>query len=188
MVAQVVTDEGSPTIAIYQAIPDHIQRAAGLVVWDKDGPRYVLDSDGNASFAGNFDDGKIPGQIANQLNKSLIYKKIFERPRRVTDDDVALYVGIVKRAKKLLYEAYKSEFHIIFWDDPRDDIVENALKRLHDLNIPVHLISEILPDYAQDPSRYKIANDGHPKAETHQQVAQYILTHILDRSISARSD
>jgi hypothetical protein len=182
IVARIVMDDSSPKIAIYQAIPDHIQRAAGLVVWDKDGPRYALDSGGNASFAGNFDDGRIPGQLANQLNKSLIYKKIFERPRGVKDGDVALFVGIVKRAKELLQEEYKSEFHIIFWDDPRNDIVENALSRLDDLNIPVHLITEILPDYAQDSSRYKIANDGHPKAETHQKVAQYILTHILDTS------
>lgn len=182
IVAQVVTDDDSPKIAIYQAIPDHIQRAAGLVAWDKDGPRYILDSQGGVAFAGNFDDGKIPGRITNQLNKSLIYKKIFERPRGVTDDDVALFVGIVKRAKELLRKDYNSEFQIIFWDDPRDDIVENALNRLHDLNIPVHLISEILPAYTQNPSRYKIANDGHPTAETHKEVARYVIAHILKTS------
>ncbi len=175
-----------PTVAIYQAIPDHIQRAAGLVFWDKQGPRYILDHKGNVVFSGNFDDGKIPGQITKQLNKSHIYRKIFERQRTINNNDIALFLGIVKNSKELLEKQYHAEFHIIFWDDPHDEFLEKTLEELRRSQFSVHLVSDILPNYKNDPSRYKIARDGHPNANAHKILAQYVIDHILNQSEGTR--
>lgn len=124
---------------------------------------------------------KIPGQVTKQLNKSLIYRKIFEKQREINNNDIALFLGIVKTAKQLFEKQYHGEFHIIFWNDPHDEHVEKSLEGLRKLHIPVHLISEILPNYKNESSHYKIANDGHPNANAHRILAQYVIDHILNQ-------
>lgn len=40
---------------IYQSIPAHVGRAAGLAQWDPHGPKYVLDRGGRPVYEGPFD-------------------------------------------------------------------------------------------------------------------------------------
>src|SRR5262245_28682630 len=45
-----------PSHVIYQTIPAHPSRSAGLEFWDLHGPRYVMDGSGKVRHAGRFDE------------------------------------------------------------------------------------------------------------------------------------
>jgi len=62
----------SPKIAVYQAIPYHVSRSAGLESWDRHGPRYTVTSDGDVAWTGHFDDYPIseePAGLRNRIGK-----------------------------------------------------------------------------------------------------------------------
>jgi len=48
--------ECKPAIAIYQALPDHVSRAAGLEAWSQFGPKYVSAKDNLVLLKGRFED------------------------------------------------------------------------------------------------------------------------------------
>jgi len=176
--------------AIYQAIPDHINRSAGLSYWDYHGPRYVLGKDKEVIFAGNFDDISLPKIILKYLNKSLIYRDLLGNIRFLNRErDIDLYIAIVLSAKKNFEKLYPyGKFHIIFWDNrfPADEKPEEILEwtKVHryfiDKGINVHLISNILPDYPNNRLKYDISPyDKHPNVLTHRLIAEYIGKNIL---------
>jgi len=176
--------------AIYQAIPDHINRSAGLSYWDYHGPRYVLGKDKEVIFAGNFDDISLPKIILKYLNKSLIYRDLLGNIRFLNRErDIDLYIAIVLTAKKNFEKLYPyGKFHIIFWDNrfPADEKPEEILEwtKVHryfiDKGINVHLISNILPDYPNNRLKYDISPyDKHPNVLTHRLIAEYIGKNIL---------
>lgn len=179
------------TYAIYQAIPDHINRVAGLSYWDYHGPRYVLEKNKEVSFAGNFDDVTIlPKIILKYLNKSLIYRDIIGNRRFFNrDNDINLYVGIVCAAKKNFEKLYPDgKFHIIFWDnrfrndEKTEKVIEwkEVLKSFRDKGLNVHLMSKILPEYQNNRFKYNISPyDSHPSPLAHRLIAEYVLHNIL---------
>jgi hypothetical protein len=74
-------------------------------------------------------------------------------------------------------------FHVIFWDTedhcPRD-ICQSILEGLRDKRIRVHLISNILPEYNKNKTKYTIGlGDKHPNALAHGLIAQYVVENIL---------
>lgn len=190
IVKNIVSCNGT-TYAIYQAIPDHINRAAGLSYWDVCGPRYVLAKNGEVSFAGNFDDVNIfPKVILKYLNKSLIYRDIIGNRRFFNrDKDIDLYVRIICAAKKNFEKQYPGgKFHIIFWDNrfTSDEKPEKTLEWMKVLNyfidngISLHLTSDIIPDYQNNKSKYILSPyDTHPNALAHRLVAEYVVSNIL---------
>jgi hypothetical protein len=176
--------------AIYQAIPDHINRSAGLSYWDYHGPRYVLGKNKEAIFAGNFDDITLPKIILKYLNQSLIYRDLIGNRRFFNrDKDIELFIGIVSAAKNNFEKLYPNgKFQIIFWDnsflahEKPEEIIEwmNVLRYFKDKGINVHLISNILPDYQNNRLKYDISPyDKHPNVLAHRLIAEYIVKNIL---------
>jgi len=192
LVENVVNCDG-PKFAIYQTIPDHINRSAGLSSWDYHGPKYILGKNGEVMFAGNFDDGKIiPQKIIKYLNESLIYRDIIGNRRFINrDKDIDLFVGIVYASKRRFEKLYPGgKFYVIFWDNrfSKDEKPEKvsewlrALKDLKDSGVAVYLTSEILPDYQNNRSKYDISPyDTHPNALTNQIIAEYVIDNILEK-------
>jgi len=170
--------------AVYQAIPDHINRVAGLRHWDYLGPRYVLDRNGEVRLTGNFSNNNLfPKIIVKYLNKSLFYRDYIGGKRFTNSDkDVNLFTSIVYTAKKKFEKLYSdSEFHVIFWDsDFRRDQSLEILKYFKDKGIIVHLISNILPDYQHNRIKYILNTyDIHPNALSYKLLAEYITSNIL---------
>lgn len=180
----------SPKYIIYQALFYHIERSAGLVSWDKYGPRYVLNENGEAIFKGHFDDNKIviPERLQNQLLKSLIMKKIWSKyfaikHRPINNRDIDLFVAIVDKSKKLFESKYKgSQFHVIFWDDRKNEMYDNLVKKLKDKGIKIHLISDILPDFHKKEVEYQLReqDDTHPNPLAYKIIAEYVAKKIVN--------
>jgi len=184
-VEEIVEESNTSKIAIYQSLFDHVQRSAGLAYWDFHGPRYVMQQPGEVRFAGHFDDQNIlMGKIIKQFHKSLMYKKLFgfrSSKRAINERDIDLFLGIISTSNKQFKELYPhGEFHVIFWNNKGSEDCERVVNGLKNIGIPVHLISQILPDYETNKHLYHIPEDNHPTARAHEIIARYILNNILE--------
>src|SRR5277367_1871828 len=92
---------GIPDLAIYEAIPDHLRRAAGRAPWE-DGPKYELCHGGDACYAGSFD-GYYDDVFRQWLNKSWTVKFVEDRLTRLSQpSDIPLYLAILEKTRALL--------------------------------------------------------------------------------------
>lgn len=134
MVRRVV--DTAPQYALYVAIPDHVWRVAGKVPWGWHAPRYVLDGDGTAHRAGDFEDrkplaerlgltmgckcGQCPDCESHellaerlgltwglrQLSKSAVWRRLWNGYPSINDDDIRRYLAVVRRSQELLTARY----------------------------------------------------------------------------------
>ena len=184
--------EGYPLrYAVYLAVRGHIARAAGHAPWDRHGPRYQLTQSGEVVRSGNFDneassleEGILSASINQVLRKSLIVKTVWYQGRYRSGSSVKekeLFRKIVEKAGELVRSRYNATFEVVVWDDnvqmparaERDaaEIKQILLQSKETL----HLISQILPNYRDNPSAYKVhALDGHPNAKANRRLALYI--------------
>jgi hypothetical protein len=183
-----------PRYAIYGAIPHHVFRVAGKVPWGWHDPRYRLDTEGAAQRAGRFDDnagplaparsqlGNLFRQTVSALRSSGLYHMVANREPSVSAGDVRLLLGVVRSSRERLVAEYLGlEFHVLLWPGRTDEIYQELRDGFRQLNIPVHLVADILPGYNDDPSRYAIPSDGHPNALANHLLAEYVLTRIIVR-------
>lgn len=173
-----------PKAAVYQAIYDHTARAAGYAFWDRRGPYYKLLPDGSVTFAGHFDDMARPASLKRTLidlfGKSFTYRRFFAN-RVISQADIDLFIGIVAASKETFMTDYPgSTFNVIYWDTEQNDNEAAMINGLRARGIRVHLISDILPAYHDDPAAYELSpHDNHPNALAHQLIADYVVTKIL---------
>ncbi len=180
-VARVV--DCKPTHVIYQAIVDHVNRAAGIAYWDRHGPRYRLAADGTAVRDGNFDDdvGRFAQLLWDQSQKSLIAKRISQRRRGVTSEQMALFHSVVDTARRRLGEQFPdASFHAILWDrsgNPSPEFWQGLERR----DVDVHLMSQIMPERRDGDIRFEVSpHDHHPNALVYETIAGYVSKHVLD--------
>jgi hypothetical protein len=165
-----------------------------------------LNADGTLRLDGRFsDDDKTPSFLEShmvrvfpqlipwlrwQLGKSAIYRKLASRDSSISEDDVRLYLAIVRRSRDLLLARYHGlEFHVILWPCQFTEcraLHREMLDGFRQLNMPVHRVEEILPGYDLEvpdryQTRYLIAppSEGHPNALANRLLAQYVVTKIL---------
>jgi hypothetical protein len=188
-----------PKYAVYQALPGHIARAAGLKNWDKHGPRYILGKDGKALYDGHFDDRKrkipakkpktSPGKptllsrVMSELKKSFIFKKTLRKKKRFNGDHINLFIEIVNKSRQMLKARHPGcRFHVISWDDNQYGDNPEVLQKLKERGIRVHLLSDILPDFNLNDrySKYRISiYDPHPNALANEKIAEYVAGKII---------
>lgn len=171
-----------PTVAIYQAIIDHVNRAVGIAHWDRHGPRYMLDASGRAVRNGNFDDDRsaLERLLWAVGQKSLIVKRVSQRRRAVTAADVALFHAIVDEARRALQQRFPGiAFHAILWDQSGAPDA-SFWRGLEERGIPVHLMSRIMPQRVEGDPRFVVGPlDDHPNAAVYDAIADYVVRHIL---------
>lgn len=174
-----------PEVVIYQAIPAHVQRAAGLASWDQHGPKYVLEDSGDVRFAGHFDDtqSSIRDAVIARLERSHLYQRLFGLRRPLRDRDVKLFIGIVKAARDFVSNHFNScAFHVLLWGDEREATYRTIANGLRVAGIQVHPIKNALPQFDVNPVRYELsAQDQHPNALAHSLIANYVTEHIVAR-------
>jgi hypothetical protein len=177
--------EGTPRYAIYQAITDHVPRAAGLKRWGKHDPKYVLNDDGEAVYKSSFDEagGLMPRWLISELMKSKIAEAIAQSywNRHAYDGaNVELFAAVVGAARDIVETRYRGcEFHVILWDSrkPAPDGIAGELARQ---GLRVHRISDILPERSRYHEKYKISkHDHHPSAFAHERIAEYVTSSII---------
>ncbi len=170
-----------PGFAIYQALyPPHISRVAGLSFWIRTGPRYILDSGGNAVRSGQFSDGGLDflyqWSIRRHIVKSAIGKRFIYHTRKIGDQDEDLFFAVVVRSARLLKKTYpKIEFHMLYWGVPSAGL----LSRLKDEDVIVHSVSNILRDRNVTGGATTINMDGHPTPMACDLIADHIFENIL---------
>jgi len=164
---------------IFQGIPAHTQRVAGKAWWDRFGPKYLLTEDGTAVYQGPFYRRKsFELMVLNQIQKSFVAASL---ARRTTDEDVALTVAVVDKARNLVKRRFPgSSFHVIFWDywdGPRSDTL---LAGYRARGLRSHRVADIFPRYYEDAHRYRLAEDDiHPNALANRLIADYISRAIV---------
>lgn len=171
----------APRFAIYQALPDHVTRAAGFTPWDSHGPRYVLEPGGGVVYAGHFDDGSaLYGRaLRSALNASRLFAVLLSRRQPEQEAGERLFVGIVDAVRQHLETRYPGcEFHVILWDDPHSSLS----RRLAGAGLRLHPIDAIVPAEELGQPRYTLPRDGHPTARLHERVAAYVARVIVGDS------
>jgi hypothetical protein len=178
-----------PTHFVYLTIPEHIARVAGLTSWDKHGPYFRLDANGELIYAGNFDAplqgyGGLANQVQGALRNFLTWQRFFGRNRQTRSADLTLLLAIVRAAARLAQAEFGSgEFHVLLWDgrtDDRFDLMEAALTQA---GIPVHRVTEAIPDLRSNWNRYVLSvHDLHPNALQHELIADYLIAKLLRRT------
>jgi len=174
----------TPKYVIYQALPEHVGRAAGLSSWDRHGPRYQLTPEGSVVYTGPFDaslwtPGPVEAYVRWQAQKSSIGRLILAWPRSPTRQDVARFVAIVTQTKRLTETRWPgSEFHVLFWSDGTR-MSRRIERELREQGVRVHEIVEAIPGIDRMPSRYRIPIDGHPTELAHREIARYVTERIL---------
>jgi hypothetical protein len=175
----------------YEGITEHIRRSAGRVWWQKRGPKYILDQDGEVRFDGrvedddNFEeDRSLIGRLGTQIAKSMTYEAIVQGRyvRKYSRDTIDLYLGIIDEARSVARTEFPSaEFHVLLWDE--DNLDNRTIREgLRDRGITVHLMSDILPKYEPDDLNlsYRIhERDPHPNALANELIAQYLVSQVL---------
>jgi hypothetical protein len=124
-----------PKYIIYQAIPYHLERVAGLMTWFPHAPRYRRTDSGRVTAEGNFDTvadetrysrieqfwrarGPVGHAVSTTLRRSFIYNKFVSPLRSLSSEDVRLFLDVVSQAREATARKYPgSDFHVILWDN-----------------------------------------------------------------------
>ncbi len=188
-----------PNHILYQAIPTHVSRAAGLESWDQHGPNYVLDSAGGVRRAGRFDDRRpitapewlrllhrnLYTQVRAALEASALYRTVLRSHRLIEQEDIARFTAIVETAKHSATHAFPATgFSVLFWDYDDDTVVGRAVQdQLRARGLAIYPMSTILPGFPAERARYEISPyDRHPNAQAHALIADYVAHHIVSAS------
>ena len=178
-VVKIVESKGQ-IVAIYQAVEDHARRAAGLAAWDQSGPRYILDGDDVVCVGPFSKTALLPGKLTKSLQKSHVYRKSLGYERALRAHDLKRYVKIVTTAQERFQDQFPGgRFVIILWPEKTPRFHDEILARFKERDFEVHLIVDILPDYRERKSQYKIPQDGHPNALCQSKIAAYVVEKIL---------
>jgi len=170
----------TPKYAIYQGLISHLRRAVNKTTWtDNNGPKYVLDENGEPVYSGQFD---VPTTLTwgrSQLRKSQIIRALINP--RVTHRDIELLVAVTDASRNWIERRYPgSQFHMLFWDERQDLNSAEIVAQLRKKEITLHLVSEILPDFHDDELKYVISiHDRHPNQSAHMRIAEYVSNKII---------
>lgn len=172
-----VVDEAidcAPRFVVYQGAAFHIDRAAGLSSWEKGGPRFEPIDEGLVEYRGQWDPSRFeyPAWLTAVFGSSHVLGKIPAAHRPTNDEDYVRYLGILETSRRLVEARYPgAEFWIVYWDAPDDPVVADLVAR----GFRVLRVSEILPDRAESPDRYRLhALDGHPNALAMSKIAERV--------------
>jgi hypothetical protein len=173
--------KNKPKYVIYQALLDHIGRAAGLAFRDATGPKYILNKDGDIVYNGHFDK-----RLFTILNKSLILNKILKKkfsPEHFNKKYVNLFIEIVGTSRKMMETRYPGcEFHLILWNENKHQNNREVMEKLKEKGIRVHLISDIFKSikaYGRQPELKIDLHDPHPNQLAYEVIADYIVRQII---------
>ena len=174
-----------PRLVLYQALPCHVRRAAGIDHGADGGPRYVLAEDGSLAQDGYYQPwhgtpGLLRSKVFKQVDKSSIGKRVLALRRPVTSRDVGLTLAIVSRLRDLVLRKWpRAEFHVLIWED-HPWIPARLIRGLAAAGIATHRISAAIPEINNDATPYEIPLDGHPNARAYGYIARYVVDVLLD--------
>lgn len=169
-IVQEQTKDCIEIIAFYESLPQHIERANGISLWeDSYAPRFKL-SDGRIEWINKEKNSwiKIKNKIFHQLKKSyfFVYLQPRYKPNKTYND---LYFGILNEIDKTLQEQFGTRLHFVLIDshnlsDKNELQDEKAIKEwLANQDFPYFFASHMIDDFARNRLKYAIHRcDLHP--------------------------
>ena len=170
-----------PYYAIYQALALHVDRCAGRTFWDVSGPRYVLDDEGEAVYAGTFH-GSYSKTLWGLINRSNILRRLLSSVWNREPSDVDLFVSIVKKSASILENRYNSRFYVLLWKPKENPFYPMILSKLLKNGMAVIEIDDILPDFSSAKWKYliKFPVERHPNELAYEIIAQQLVIRLQD--------
>ena len=188
----IITDR-KPSIAIYQALMEHIPRASGkypYFLWDVNGPHYELTSSGQVEYAGKFNDSfisKIKYKLYRQLAKSYLLSRNAWMKRLIGWDinksDIDLFVKIIIKSKQIFTTKYGGDFYVLIWSDDSENY-KYVTSKLAENNIPFITTDMIFNKYDDPKEKYRLKLDNHPTELAYERIAQYLLSYLNKESLN----
>ncbi len=184
LLEKLVSDQ-RPLIVVYEALVQHIERAAGKLIWDAKIPRYTLSSSGTAEYAGTFENDpqfkehlEYSKSLANPRSQLLAQTgitRLMERNR--TPEDIKLFLQIISQSKNLLEKKYQVKFIVLLW--PMGDKDTNlVIAGLKNAGIEILTCEQIFQKYNDPREVYVIAHDNHPSRLANERIARYLLDNL----------
>jgi hypothetical protein len=164
---------GTPDLAIYEAIPDHLRRVAGRAPWE-DGPRYKLCLGDEVCYSGPFHTTHY--EIYRRwLEKSWTVKFLENHLTNLSrPSDIPLFLAVMKKTRSLL-EENGTRFVIVLWD--QNELAKSMMKALKASQFDVIAVSSAVPQ--TDRSTYPLTQlDQHPSPATNKVIAAYLWEHL----------
>ncbi len=175
--------EKKPTVAIYQAILEHIERSSGgypYCLWDINGPKYILNDNSEIEYSGKFINQIFFQRIFTQLNKSYLMRKILKFLYKRNRDDINLFVAIIEKSRDLLLKNFGTDFIVVLWHD--EDFGEDfdyVLSELKKNMIKVITTDDIFGKNKGTISKHQIHQcEKHPSSEANKNIALYLLDYL----------
>ena len=171
---------------IYLALVEHVQRPAGLALWDLEGPRYLLAANGVEREGSLFENYDLPLPVIKFLKKWHLFRTIITRLYgNVDDEDIELYLSIVEQSRNVVADLYPAaRFQVILWNTKgavKQDVFEKLVAGMANRNLDVTIMNEIVPDIdeEQGKKKYTIPYDGHPTILFHDLLSAYLVEDII---------
>jgi hypothetical protein len=160
---------GTPELAIYEAIPDHLRRVAGRAPWE-DGPKYDLCHGDEACYSGQFHSADY-ATCRRWLDRSWIVRFFESHSEKLSQPaDIPLYLAVLKRTRSLL-EENGTRFVIVLWD--QNVLAKTMMKALRANQFDVVALSSIVPE--SDLKKGLLTQlDRHPSPATNEEIAAYL--------------
>ena len=171
-----IVGDHRPGYAIYQAITPHVHRCAGRVTFEKSGPRYVLDGNGEPAFTRPFNN-KLAGIFMSMLSRSHIARRFLTSTAEITSADIDLFVAIVRKSAEIFGERYGGVFYVLYWMYDKPWEIE-IVSKLTAKGIKVIDVREFLPDHITKKEKYRIPYDYHPNPLAYEKIAEYLLAKL----------
>src|SRR5580704_16599247 len=171
---------GTPELAIYEAIPDHLRRVAGRAPCE-DGPKYDLCRDNESCYSGQFHSADY-ATCRRWLDRSWIVRFFESHSERLSQPaDIPLYLAVLKRTRTLL-EDHGTRFVIVLWD--QNELADTMMKTLRENQFDVIALSSIFPK-SDLKNGLLIQRDRHPSPATNKAIARYLWERVGERSVYA---
>ncbi len=159
----------------YLTIESHVERCGGMMLWDRDSRRYVLDH-GEVVDTGTFREHlSLPRRLAEWVfRKSFVFELLFNRPnpaerQRMTE----LHLAILEKCNRLLLKKYGQSLVVLLWPG-----VESFKEPLTRAGVATVELAPLLPGYRDASNPYRIHHDGHPNARASGIIADMIAGRI----------
>ncbi len=164
---------GTPDLAIYEVIPDHLRRVAGRAPWE-DGPNYKLCPSDEACYSGSYHSSYY-NLFRRWIAESWTVKYFDDHFAELSrPSDIPLFLAVLKKTRALL-EKSGTRFVIVLWD--QNDLAREMMKTLKENRFEVIALSIVLPDEQRKGHPFTQL-DRHPSPETNKALATYLWKNV----------
>jgi hypothetical protein len=172
---------GTPELAIYEAIPDHLRRVAGRAPWE-DGPKYDLCRGDGACYSGQYHSADY-ATCRRWFDRSWIVRFFENHAEKLSQpSDIPLYLAVLKRTRTLLQQN-GTRLVIVLWD--QNELAKTMMRALRANQFDVIPLSSMFPETDLE-NGLLTQLDRHPSPATNEEIAAYLWKEVGEPLVDAK--